>query len=240
MGALKITPDTSVKAGMTTQPGNKSSPLLDSFGSPTSRFNKSDTGPGSAWMGPAYGNLNNFQGSPLVSSLQDAIKGYQANPNLGTAYAAKDMSKTALPQYDAMRARLNQQFSQGQQQAQDSIDRQFAAMGGGPGNGAQLKQTENLAAETNKQKDLAMQQINAEEAQARTGLQQQEAEKEFQSQEALKGRGAQAAQFGIQQQGSLAQLDAIWKQAQAEAANNEFNKELESYKNQSHGFLGLF
>lgn len=180
-------------------------------------------------------DLNSFSTSPYVSQLAQAIK----NPiNVGTAYQAKDMTNTALPQYDAMRARLNQQFSQSQNQAQDSIDRQFAAMGGGPGNGAQIKQTENLAAETNKQKDLANQDINAQEAQARFNLGQTESQRAYESGEALKGRTAQAGEFGVEQLGNLGQLDLAFKNAQQQANNDAFNRALAEYQAKHSG--GLF
>lgn len=176
------------------------------------------------------------------------------------AYKAKDMSQTALPQYDAIRTRINSQYSQNQSQAQDALDRQFAAAGGGPGNGAQAKQTENLAASMERQKGADLQGVNAEEAQTRQGLQQQEAQKEFQSGEANKalqfqsgeaqaGRQMQAGefnnqmqqeqnQFGLQAGTALAGLNTSWDQAQAEANNNEFNKVISEWQARHSG--GLF
>lgn len=169
-------------------------------------------------------DLNSYGNMPQYSSLQDLLKNipqfqaisgghisaptvsaqgstYQASgPYKGDAYQAKDMSNFALPQYDAMRTRLNSQYSQVQGQAQDSLDRQFAAAGGGPGNGAQAKQTENLAAGIAQQKGNDLQGINAQEAQTRFGLQQQEAERAFQSGEAQKGYGFQAAQSELGRQ----------------------------------------
>lgn len=175
---------------------------------------------------PAFGDLNFYGNSPYASQLQSFISGIP-----GSNYKAKDMSKTALPAYDAMRSRLNSQYNTTQQQGQDAIDRQFAAMGGGP-SGAQVKQTENLVGSIAKQRGEDMDSINAHEAEARTGLQQQESQKEFQSGEA--GRGYQ-----FQGIGTLGNLDLQYKNAQKEAMNDQFNKIMAQYQSRhSGGLLG--
>lgn len=179
---------------------------------------------------------DNPNSSPLVSALQNmpgftpvTAQGstYQAGPDFKyDAYKAKDMSQTALPQYDAMRARLNSQYSQTQSQAQDALDRQFATMGGGPG-GAAVKQTENLASGIAKQKGDDLQTIGAQEAQSRQDLQNQENQKEFQSGEAGKGYSFQAGQADINRK----------QQADEAAAGrglsaNEFNQQMQQNQNQ--------
>lgn len=200
-------------------------------------------------------DLNKAGTNPLIDSLKDQVKnmpGFQplTSKDYGTAYQAHDYSNEALPQYDAMRTRLNSQYSQNQQEAQDSIDRQFAAAGGGPGNGAQAKQTENLAAATEKQKGSDLQDINAQESQTRMALNEQEKQRAYESGEALKGRSFQGEMFNrqsIMQEGqfkfsansTIAQLDQGWKEAQAEASNNEFNRQLAEFQAQhSGGLLG--
>lgn len=244
------------------------------------------------YSSPLATSLQNMPGFTPVSAQSVSAPGstYQAGPAFQyDAYQAKDMSNADLPQYDAMRTRLNSQYSQSQGQAQDAIDRQFAAMGGGPG-GAQIKQTENLAANTEKQKGQDLEGIDAQEAQSRQDLQTQENQKAFQSSETGKGYGFQANeadlsrkqtadeaaagrsmqgeefnagqnmsanefnqqmqqnqnQFGFQAGSTLAGLNTSWDQAQQEAYNNEFNKQISQYQAQHSGgllggggFLGL-
>lgn len=223
----------------------------------------------SQFMGPQFSKLENFGPNPYASPLQGFMssmpKFSAISPTplgyTGGSYTAKDMSKTDLPQYDAMRSRLNSQYSQQQSEAQDALDRQFAAAGGGPGNGTQAKQTENLAAGIAKQKGQDLEGINAEEAATRTQLQQAEQQKEFQSGEAARGYGFQANQFnagqnlqaqefnqqmplqyeqlGLTTANDLAGLNTSWDQAEAEANNNEFNKALSEFQaTHSGGLLG--
>lgn len=197
----------------------------------------------SQFMGPKYSNLSTFGANPYSSSLSGSLSSMpqfqpisapgstytSSGPYKQDAYQAKDMSKTALPQYDAMRERLNSQYSQQQGQSQDALDRQFAAMGGGPGNGAQAKQTENLSAGIAKQKGDDLLGINAEEAQARTALQQQEEQKAFQSGETEKGYGFQAGQSDIGRQFQAGQtasqmgMQAGMFNQQMQQSQNQFN-----------------
>ena len=177
-------------------------------------------GLGSQPDAPGNNSLTNYAGNPNSSALRQmlgnmqgptAVNAGSVDPsNLsvdGSSYQAKDMSNAALPQYDAMRQRLQSQYSQNQGQAQDALDRQFAASGGGPGNGAQAKQTENLAASTEAAKSNDLQGINAQEAQTRQQLQQQENQNAFQSQEATKGRVLQGQEFNLGQQNQAAQFN---------------------------------
>jgi len=230
--------------------------------------------------------LGQFGNDPASSQLSAMISGIpkfqdinaqtvnapQTQPYQMDAYKAKDMSNAVLPQYEAMRNRLNNQYNSQQQQSQEALDRQFAAAGGGPGNGAQAKQTENLSAGIAAQKGNDLLGINSQEAQARQDLQNLENQKEFQSGETQKGYGFQAGQadlgrqfqaaeenaqlgqgaqefnkqmeqaqnqFGVQAQMGLANLNTSWKQAQAEAQNNEYNKRLADYQaRHSGGLLG--
>jgi hypothetical protein len=169
--------------------------------------------PGSSALSSMLGSMPQFQnitpGSVNAASVTAPGSTYTSSgPYKQDAYQAKDMSKTDLPQYDAMRERLNSQYSQQQSQAQDSLDRQFAAAGGGPGNGAQAKQTENLATGIAQQKGNDLLGVNAQEAQTRTALQQQEQERAYQSGEAQKGYGFQAQQADIGRQFQAGQTAA--------------------------------
>lgn len=200
-------------------------------------------------------NLNSFGNSPYTSALQSSLASMpQFQPlsqsSYGSAYQAKDISSKPLPQYDAMRQRLNSQYSQVQDQGQNSIDRQFAAMGGGPGNGAQVKQTENLASGVAQQKDSDLQNLNFQEANTQTQLQQQQDQMAFQSNEALQGRQFQGAQFNSQgqmqqnqfnfgAQTSIDQLNQGWQQAQLDANTTNFNEAMANFQAQhSGGLLG--
>lgn len=185
-------------------------------------------------------DLNRFGQNPSSSPLQDMLssmpqfQGVNAAPITAgssnyqqNAYQAKDMSTAALPQYDAMRTRLNSQYSQSQGQAQDALDRQFAASGGGPGNGAQAKQTENLAAATASQKSNDLEGINAQEGQTRTQLQQQQDQMAFQSGEAQKGYAFQAGQGDLGRQ-----FQANLFNAQQSTQGQQFNQQMLQSQNQ--------
>lgn len=205
--------------------------------------------------GAGVSDLSQVASNPLIDSLKTQVSGMQAPKQLGagdigTAYAAHDYTNEALPEFESMRNRLNSQYSQAQGQAQDAIDRQFAAAGGGPGNGAQAKQTENLAAQTEKQKGEDIQGINAQEAQAKRALNETEKQRAYESGEAVKGRQFQAGEFNAQSvmqneqfkfsaNSTIAGLDQGWREAQAEASNNEFNRQLAEFQaKHSGGLLG--
>ena len=217
---------------------------LGGFGAGQSVLN-SVTGAGGPETKQYQGNadLTQFGVSPYSSALQASITNMQGpqsispanmwgiyaagNPYKEDTYKAKDMSSASLPQYDAMRKRLESQYSQQQSQGQDAIDRQFAAMGGGPGNGAQLKQTENLAGEIAKQKGNDLEAINAQEAADRQRLQEQESQKEFQSAETQKGYGFQAAQADTARRQAAAS-----EAAQLGLSAQEFNAQQQQAFNQ--------
>jgi hypothetical protein len=98
----------------------------------TSRFKTQYDSNGNV-VGQNFADISSFGESPYTSSLKKMISDYKTPTSnfQENGYKAKDMSGTALPQYDAMRSRLDQQYSKIQSQSQDSLDRQFAAMGGG-------------------------------------------------------------------------------------------------------------
>lgn len=202
-------------------------------------FNNPSGISGSSALQSLLGSMPQFQPitggitSPSSQSLYTPSSPYQQD-----AYQAKDMSSADLPQYDAMRTRLNSQYSQQQSQSQDSLDRQFAAMGGGPGNGAQAKQTENLSAGIAQQKGQDLLNVNAQEAQTRTGLQQQQDQMAFQSGESQKGYAFQAGQADIGRQFQAGVTGAQMGQqaqefnAQQGTQSQQFNAEMQQSQNQ--------
>ncbi len=206
------------------------------------------------------GNLQQYGNNPYASPLLTAAQNFQGPTSISAptnSYQAQDESTVDLPQYDAMRTRLNTQYSQNQGQAQDAIDRQFAAMGGGPGNGAQLKQTENLAQNTEAQKSQDLEGINAQEASTRQQMQQQQNQEAFQSGESTRQMQFGASEFNTQAQqqaqaqqfgefGQVAGLNTSWDEAQQQAANDAYNQSLSQFQAQhtggllgGGGFLGL-
>lgn len=101
-------------------------------------------------------------------------------------YKAKDVSGK-LPEYDAMRSRLQQKNTAEVGQQQDAMQRRFAAQGG-LNTGSAIKQAQVIADQGAQRLDDANQQVNEQEAGARRALQAAEDQKAFQSQEADYGR----------------------------------------------------
>lgn len=101
-------------------------------------------------------------------------------------YKAKDVSG-ALPEYNAMRARLQQKTTAETGQQQDAMARRFASQGGS-NTGAAIKQQQLIAEAGAQRSDEGTQQINEQEAATRRQLQAAEDQKVFQSQEADAGR----------------------------------------------------
>lgn len=180
-----------------------------------------DYNPGFQFLGiggnlPKAPNLNPNAAtkSPFTSSLANSISSLNGfNPNVDynsmkytpgeafkdSSYQAKDYTNTAMPGFDALRNRVKGMYSQQADQAQERLQRQFAAAGGGPGNGALAKQTVNLASEMAAKQGQDMQNVDFQEAQQREQRNQQEQERAFQSGEAQRGRAFQGNQFEQQQ-----------------------------------------
>ena len=123
-----------------------------------------------------------------------------------SAYKAKDVSK-ALPEYDAMRARLTQRSNADVGQQQDAMQRRFASQGG-LNSGAAIKQQQLVAEAGAQNREQAMEGVNSQESAERRRLQEAESQKEFQSQEAATGRQfqSQEAATGRQFQSKEAQV----------------------------------
>lgn len=193
------------------------------------------------YQGPKFSNLDNFGTSPYASSLKSFIDNLDTSYS-GGSYKARDRMGEALPEYDAMRTRLNQRYNRDQQAAQEGLDRKFAALGGGP-SGASIKASEKLAGDFAAKKGEEALGIDAEEAQARRGLQETEYGREYESGEKARGYGFQGKLAGAEAKlggyGTLANLDLAYKNAQKEALNDEFNKIMAMYQaKHSGGLLG--
>ena len=178
-------------------------------------------------------NLGAYGANPYASPLQGMISNFKAPSSV----TPTDLTKMDLPLFDMMRQNLSTQFNQQQQQGQDAINRQFAAMGGGP-SGAQVKQTENLAAGVAQAKEQGLRDINAQEAQTRTQLTEQQAQENLQAQEFNTQMGLQGQELQFQEGSSLAGLNTAWDQAQEQSTNDAFNKAMGQYQAQHSG--GLF
>jgi hypothetical protein len=186
------------------------------------------------FQGPKFADLNNFSTSPYASKLSGFINdfGYK-----GGAYQAKDRMGEQMPEYDAMRARLESQYKREGQTAQENQSRQFAALGGGP-SGAAIKQTQILDDQLARAKSEGMLGVDAQEAQARRGLQETENARAYESGEKARGYGFEADQAKLGGMNALGQLDLGFKTAQKEATNDEFNKIMARYQAKNSG--GLF
>lgn len=190
---------------------------------------------------PKLADLNYYGSSPHQAPLQKFIDTLDTSYS-GGSYKARDRMAEALPEFDAMRRRMDTKYNREHMTAQDALDRQFAALGGGP-SGAQMKQTTKLAGKFAEQKSQDALALEAEEAKARRGLQESEYAKEFQSGEAARGYGFQGKLAGVnaKMQGltGLANLDIQWKTQQKEAMNDLFDKMMAQYQaRHSGGLLG--
>lgn len=218
----------------------------------TQNTNLASYGPDPA-AGPLSSYVQNMQQFSPVSAPQAAT--------VPGAYQAQDESNVDLPQFDSERNQVNSQYSQNQSEAQDALNRQFAAAGGGPGNGAQAKSTEALAYNTEQQKSQDLQSINSQEAATRTQLQQTQQQEAFQSGEQAQGEQFSANetanqeemqageynqqmeqaqnQFGFQANSTIAGLNDSWDEAQAQSNNNAFNMTMSQWQaTHSGGLLG--
>jgi hypothetical protein len=164
------------------------------------------------------------------------------------SYQAKDLSGP-LAEFEPIRQQALQQANAGTQNANDALQRRYAAMGGG-NSGAFIKQQQQLLQNGEDKKQEVLNNVNAQEAQARRALQQQESQKEFQSQEASKGRSLTREQynsdldfknsaFKFDQTSKLAQLELGFQQSERDSEDQRFNKELALYQaRHSGGLLG--
>ncbi len=194
-------------------------------------------------------NYINGPESQPASALADTLSGIQSNlkaPTALSAYTAKDMSTTDLPQYDIARTQENQSLNSTAQGNSDAMQRRFAAMGN-LNSGAYIKASQVGDQQANEAKANAMAGINMQEAGARTSLQQNEANKEFQSGESTKqfnaGQSNQFQQFnanlGSENASKVSSLDLAYKSAQQQAADDQYQAAMNGYQAMhSGGLLG--
>lgn len=165
----------------------------------------------------------------------------------GPAYQAKKL-EGPLPEYNAIRARVANQANAAGQTQSDALTRRFAAMGGA-GNGAFIKNQQQVLQDAEAAKAEQLSQVDSQEAQARREMQMAEDDKQFQSEEALKGRSLAREQFNadadfkdkvfrFDSTSKLAQLEMGFVQADRDAQDQAFNKQMALYQQQHSG--GLF
>lgn len=187
---------------------------------------------------PAQGVLN------YQSGMNDLINGLQA-PKEVQGYSAKDMSNAALPEFEQARNLTSQSLNAQKQGSDDAMQRRFAAMGN-LNSGAYIKAAQVGDQQANESRGNAMAGIGMQEAQTRRGLQQQEAQKEFQSGEQAKMYNAQAGnqfqQFktglSADSMGKVASLDLAYKGMQQQAADDAYQARMNEYQAKHSG--GLF
>lgn len=204
--------------------------------------------PGSISGAPDYSAIN-----ARIAAMQgpQAVSGPGSYQDKTNSYQAKDMSKTALPQFDVMREQANTQANQNSSQKSDALQRRYASMGmlnsGAAADEANVQDQQNAQDKANT--NLS---IGAEQAQTVTGLQSQEGQKEFQSGEALSGRNfqgqmqnqgenLQANQFNTQaqqqfQQAQMGDSLAV-NQMQESAAEAQYNAAMNAYTAKHTGGL---
>jgi hypothetical protein len=154
-----------------------------------------------------------------------------------------------LPEYDQIRNQTQMALNAQKQGSSNAIDRRFAAMGN-MNSGAYVKAQQMNDQQSDETAANAMSGIGFQEAQARRALQQQESNKEFQSGESTKQFNAnqstqykqlnnQFNQWKFDANSKIGQLDLAYKNAQQQAADDQFNAEMAQYQaRHSGGLLG--
>ena len=211
---------------------------------------------------PQNGLQNTVTAPKAVGAFTPNLPGIQ-NPG---AYQAQDFSQP-LPEYDLARNQLSSQLSSQQAGANDQMQRQFAALVGGPG-GAAIRQSELQNNDFASQRAGGMNSINMQEAMQRRSLQQQQDQMAFQSGEAQKARTTQIGeqnqnmayqtglenvnigfqnnqqkmqgqQMGFDNNAKIQGLNMAYNQSLTDQRTNAFNAELQQYtSNNSGGLLG--
>lgn len=204
-------------------------------------FNGGPSGTGSQIPGGPTNYLDTSKMSGSASALQNTLNGLPAPKDI-SAYQAKDMSSTPLPQYDTARNIESQSLNSAQQSESDAMQRRFAGMGN-LNSGAYIKSAQIADQKANENRANAISGINMQEANTRTGLQQNEANKEFQSGESTKqfnaGQGNQYRQFQAENASKVAQLDLAYKSSEQQAADDQYQAAMNAYQaRHSGGLLG--
>lgn len=196
-------------------------------------------------LGPSGYNQAPFDAiKKRMAGLQQDLNQVGAPKMLG-AEGPTYQARQNLPQFNAIRNRVSNQANAAGQTAQDALARRYAAMGAG-NSGAFIKQQQQLLQDTEDRKQDALAQVDDQEKQAL----ESEYNKEFQSAEAAKGRDLQRQQynsdidfrdkvFRFDSKSKLAQLEMAFTQAERDAQDQQFNKEMERYQaRHSGGLLG--
>lgn len=206
---------------------------------------------GGGSKGPGFGRipkLSEIEKSQTVTDLEKQLKDIPAAVPI-TGYQAKEITGP-LPEYDLARKKLNEEANVAGQAGSEALARRFAAMGGGLNSGAFIKQAEIQNQDIENRRAQGVQDIAVQEATARRGLSEKEADKAFQSGENAKNFNAQQAfqdkVFRFDSSSKLGQLDLAFKSAELNSATEAYNAELNAYTAKhsggllgAGGFLGL-
>lgn len=193
------------------------------------------------------GDVANGAGPKVLAAETNGYKAQESSAGL-------EKHNTALTaQANAEKLRATQAINAQAQGANDAISRRFAAMGAS-GSGAAVKQTSQVFSDaSDKSTDVGNQiqeSLSVQIGDAQRAHMENEANREFQSGEALKGRNAGREQYNAESEfkdkvfrfdasSKLSALEMQETQMDRDAQDQAFNKEMANYQKQhSGGLLG--
>jgi hypothetical protein len=157
------------------------------------------------------------------------------------------------PRFQVMRERVGQEIGAQAQQNQDALKRRFAALGG-LNTGSAIKAQQSAQQQGNEMRSRAMREIDAQEAdqdfQRQEARDVMKAQQDFQAGEAGKQRDFQASQGGLDRAfqervfafdsaSKLRQLDLAERDFRLREDESEFNKRMAKWQaSNSGGFFG--
>lgn len=217
-------------------------------------------GPAGAFFGSAIGGgalkqPGSFGGRPAydearLKAIQDRIAGLQGKLDAsGTPkplQAEAPPTNAALPEYAQIRAgiqnRISNQASASLGTAQNALARRFAAMGAG-NSGAFIKQQQLALQNSDDQRNDALNenlgQVDFQEAQARRGMQEAATGRNFQRESFNADADFKDRVFKFDSSSKLGQLELAAVQAERDAQDSAFSKELDLYQlKHTGGLLG--
>lgn len=199
--------------------------------------------PGQAGYDPAREEAIKKRFADLQVKLDATGKPQMLTPET-KAYEARSTTPEIESQLANQKASISRQYNAGAQSANDAVSRRFAAMGAG-GSGSAVKASERIFQDA---ADKSVQAQNELESATRAQFGEQEANRAFQSNEAMKGRNAAREQFNSEvdfkdkvfrfdSTSKLAQLELGFIQSERDAQDQNFNKEMARYQQANQGGL---
>jgi hypothetical protein len=156
------------------------------------------------------------------------------------------IDRVAMPGSDAMskryqlqRERTGQDFNAQQDKSADAIKRKFASLGSS-GSGAQLKIQEQSMAESQAQKQQAMEGIDTNQAAEQEQRDMQQGQMDQQMNLAQADMNFKNKVFSFEKGSKMHELDLAERSAQQDAATTEFNKRMSEYESRpkTKGLIG--